>query len=96
MPPFLFRIERHARLIMGGLACLTLVGLLLFKTGLIQLQPSFDAYDWYTVSTVRQGVAVTRKADNEASCREKSRLPAVLCVQGKSLNTELFAQSRMH
>ena len=96
MPPLLFRIERHARLVMGGIALLTVVGLLLFKTGLIQSQPSFNAYDWYTVSTVRQGVAVTHKADNEASCRAKSRLASVTCVQGRALNTELFAQSRMH
>jgi hypothetical protein len=96
MPPLLFRIERHARLAMGGLALLTLAGLLLFKTGLVQFQPSFAAYDWYTVGTVGQGMEVTHKADSEASCRAQSRLRNVTCVQGRSLNAQLFTTSPMH
>lgn len=96
MPPLLLRIERKARLVMGGLAVLTLVILLLFQAELIQSEPSFDAYGWYTVSTVNSGMKVTHRVDNEADCRAKSRLPAVTCLQGKSLNTELFASSRMH
>jgi len=96
MPQRLSRLERPARLIMGGLAVLTLLALLLFKTELIQFQPSFDAYGWYTVSTVNSGVTGTRRADREDACRANSHLPAVSCLQGKSLNTELFVQSRMH
>ncbi|MDB5759010.1 MAG: hypothetical protein JWM30_2299 [Burkholderia sp.] len=96
MPTRLFRIERSARLFMGGLALLTLLFLLLLKTQLIQTQPSFDAYGWYAVSKVNAGMTVTHKADNEAACRAQSRLGAVTCLQGKSLNTEFFAQSRMH
>ena len=96
MPPLLFRLERNARLILGGLAILTLAVLGLFKADLIQVQPTFDAYGWYTVSSVNNGIAVTHRADSEAACRAKSRLPAVTCLQGKSLNTELFTQSRMH
>jgi hypothetical protein len=92
----LFRLERRARLLMGALALLALAILLLFKTQLIQFQPSFDAYGWYTVSTVNPGVMVTHRADDEAACRAGSRLPAVTCLQGKSLNAELFAPSRMH
>ena len=91
-----FRLERRARLLMGALAFLALAILLLFKTQLIQFQPSFDAYGWYTVSTVNPGVMVTHRVDDEAACRAGSRLPAVTCLQGKSLNTELFTQSRMH
>jgi hypothetical protein len=96
MSPLLFRIERKARFAMGALAGLVLVLLLLFKAELIQLQPSFDAYGWYTVSTVNPGMKVTDRVDSEADCRAKSRLPAVTCLQGKSLNTELFASARMH
>ena len=96
MPPLLFRIERQARFAMGAIAGLVLVLLLLFKAELIQLQPSFDAYGWYTVSTVNTGMKVTHRVDNEADCRAKSRLPTVTCLQGKSLNTELFASSGMH
>lgn len=96
MRPYLFRIERNARLVMGGLAFLTLVVLLLFKTQLIQFQPSFDAYGWYAVSTVNPGIAVTRRADSEAACRAKARFPAINCLQGKSLNAEFIARSRMH
>lgn len=96
MSPRLFRIERKARLFMGGLALLTIVFLLLFKTQLIQSQPSFDTYGWYGVSKFNAGMTVTYRADNEAACRAQSRLGAVTCVQGKSLNPEFFAQSRMH
>jgi hypothetical protein len=96
MSPRLFRIERSARLFMGGLALLTLLFLLLFKTQLIQSQPSFDTYGWYAVSKVNAGMTVTHKADNEAACRAQSHLGSVTCLQGKSLNTEFFAKSRMH
>jgi hypothetical protein len=96
MLPRLFRIERKARLLMGGLALLTIVFLLLFKTQLIQSQPSFDTYGWYAVSKVNAGMTVTHKADSEAACRARSPLGAVTCLQGKSLNTEFFAHSRMH
>jgi len=95
MPPLFVRIERHARLIMGVLAVLTLVVLLLFKAQLIQLQPSFDAYAWYTVSAADHGIAYTLKADNEAVCRARSLLTAATCLQGKSLNTDLVAHSRL-
>ena len=95
MLPRLFRIERKARLIMGGFALLTILSLLLFKTQLIQSQPSFDAYGWYTVSKVNAGMTVTHRADNESACRAESLLGAVTCLQGKSLNTEFFTQSRM-
>jgi hypothetical protein len=96
MPPLLFRIERKARLLLGALAFLTLVALLLFRTQLIQFQPSFDAYGWYTVHTVNSAITITDRADDEASCRAKSRLPDISCLQGKSLNQEFFALSRVH
>ena len=96
MSSLLFRIERNARLLMGGLAVLTLAVLFLFKTHLIQSQPSFDAYGWYTVSKVNTGVSITHRADSEAACRVQSRHAGVTCLQGRSLNTELFTQSRMH
>jgi hypothetical protein len=95
MPSLFVRVERNVRLIMGGLALLTLVVLLLFKAQLIQFQPSFDAYGWYTVSAADHGIAYTLKADNEASCRARSLLTAATCLQGKSLNTDLVAQSRL-
>ena len=96
MPTRLFRIERSARLFMGGLALLTLLVLLLFKTQLIQSQPSFDTYGWYAVSKVNAGMTVTHKAESEAACRAQSRLGAVTCLQGKSLNSAFSTQSRMH
>lgn len=96
MSPRLFRIERKARLFMGGFALLTILFLLLVKTQLIQTQPSFDTYSWYAVSNVNAGMTVTHKADNEAACRVQSRLGTVTCLQGRSLNTAFFAQSRIH
>lgn len=94
MSPLFFRIERNARLIMGGLALLTLVSLLLFKTRLIQFQPSFDAYGWYTVTTVDPGLTVTQETHNETTCRARSQVAGVTCLQGKSLNAEFFVATR--
>ena len=95
MSSLFVRIERNARPIMGGPAFLTLVLPLWFKAQLIQFQPSFDAYRWYTVSAADHGIAYTLKADNEAACRTRSLLMAATCLQGKSLNTGLIAQSRL-
>ena len=96
MSPSLFRIERHARLLMGGVACLTIVVLLLFNTQLIRSQPSFDAYGWYTVSKLNEEMSVAHHAENEASCRARSQRTGVTCLQGQSLNREFFAQARPH
>lgn len=96
MPSLFFRIERLARFLTGGLALLTVVFLMLFKAQFIQSQPTFDAYGWYTVTRVDPDRTVTRRADDEASCRVRSRLAGVSCIQGKSLNAERFAQSGMH
>nr|WP_314630038.1 hypothetical protein [uncultured Noviherbaspirillum sp.] len=96
MSPSLFRIERHARLLMGGAAFLTIVALLLFKTQLVQSQPSFDAFGWYTVSQLNEGMSVAHRAENEAACRARSQRTGVTCLQGQSLNKEFFAHLRAH
>jgi hypothetical protein len=95
MPNLLFRLERRARLLMGGLACLTLLVLVLLKTGLVQTQPTYDAYGWYTVNAVNPAMTIARRMDNESSCRESARAGAISCMQGKSLNTELVASSML-
>ena len=91
MPNLFSRLERRVRYIMGGVACLTLLALVLFETKLIETQPSYDAYGWYTVNAVNPAMTVTRRMDNESACRESARLEAISCMQGKSLNTELVA-----
>lgn len=89
MISLLFRIEPHARFLMGAFAFLTLFVFLLFKTHLIQTTPSFDAYGWYAVNTVNSGIAVTHRANNESTCLEQARLQGLSCVQGRSLNAQL-------
>ncbi|MET0962308.1 MAG: hypothetical protein ABWY05_05745 [Noviherbaspirillum sp.] len=93
MSTLLFRIERRARHLLGAIAFATLVVLMLFQAGLIQSQPAYDAYGWYTVDTVNAGLTVTRRADNEAACRAQERLHPVSCMQGRTLNASLVASS---
>ena len=40
MTNLFFRLERRARFLMGGVACLTLLALVLFNSQLIESQPS--------------------------------------------------------
>lgn len=96
MSSLIFRIERHVRLLMGSVAFLTIVVLLLFKSQLIQSQPSFDAYGWYTVSKLNEEMSVAHPAVDEATCRARSHRTGVTCLQGQSLNREFFAQARAH
>lgn len=94
MPNFLFRLERRARFLMGGVACLTLLALVLFNSHLIESQPAYDAYGWYTVNPMRQGMLIARRMDSESACRESAVAQAVNCMQGKSLNAQLMASSK--
>jgi hypothetical protein len=96
MSTLLSRIERRARLLMAALTFLTLVILMLFKMHLIQFQPSFDAYGWYTVDAVNTGLTVTRRVPSETVCRAQARLHQVSCLQGKSLNAQLLASNDVH
>jgi hypothetical protein len=96
MPTLLLRIERRARFLMGALAFLTVLVLLLLKTQLIQLQPSFDAYGWYAVDTDNPAVILTRRADSESACRARASTQRISCQQGKSLNLQLLASRDVH
>ena len=96
MPTLLFRIERRARLLMGAFAFATLVLLMLVQTDLIQLQPTYDAYGWYTANAVNTGLTVTRRVDSEAACRAQARLHALSCLQGRSLNSQLVADNKLY
>lgn len=96
MTNLLFRLERRARFLMGGVACLTLLALVLFNSHLIESQPSYDAYGWYTVNPMRQGMMIARRMDSESACRESAVAHAISCMQGKALNAELVASSKTH
>lgn len=95
MTNLFFRLERRARFLMGGVACLTLLALILFKTHLIDFQPSYDAYGWYTVNPMNQGMMIARRMESESDCRASALAQAIDCLQGKSLNAKLIsAQAR--
>jgi hypothetical protein len=96
MPALFYRIERRARFLMGGVAFLTFLIFVLFKTHMVETQPSFDAYGWYTVNTLNSSVAVTRRAESEAACVELARTYSISCLQGKFLNAGLVESSNMH
>jgi hypothetical protein len=96
MTNLLFRLERRARFLMGGVACLTLLALVLFNSHLIESQPSYDAYGWYTVNPMRQGLLLARRMDSESACRESAVALAISCMQGKSLNAELATAAKTH
>jgi len=96
MPALFYRLERRARFLMAGVAFLTFLILVLFKTHMIETQPSFDAYGWYTVNTVNSSVTVTRRAESEATCMELAHAHPISCVQGKFLNADLVARSSLH
>ena len=81
---------------MGGVAFLTFLILVLFKTHMIETQPSFDAYGWYTVSVVNSSVAVTRRAESEEACIELARTHSISCLQGKFLNADFVERSNLH
>jgi hypothetical protein len=81
---------------MGGVACLTLLALVLFNSQLIESQPSYDAYGWYTVNPMRQGMLIARRTDSESACRESAVAQAINCMQGKSLNAALVGSSNAH
>lgn len=91
MTNLFFRLERRARFLMGGVACLTLLALVLFNSQLIESQPSYDAYGWYTVNPLNQGVLIARRMDSESACRSSAVANAINCMQGKSLNAALVA-----
>ena len=96
MTNLLVRLERRARFLMGGVACLTLLALVLFNSHLIESQPSYDAYGWYTVNPMRQGLLLARRMDSESACRESAVALAISCMQGKSLNAELATAAKTH
>jgi hypothetical protein len=96
MTNLLFRLERRARFLMGGVACLTLLALVLFNSHLIESQPSYDAYGWYTVNPMRQGMLIARRMDSESACRESAVAQAINYMQGKSLNAALVGSSKAH
>ena len=69
MPSLLFRLERRARLLTGGAACLTPLLLLLLNTKPLQLQPTCDAHG-YAVNAVNPAMTAVRRMDTESSCRK--------------------------
>jgi hypothetical protein len=96
MSTFFLRLERRARFAMGGVACLTVLALVLFNSHLIESQPSYDAYGWYTVNPMSQGMIIARRMDSESACRESALAKAISCMQGKSLNAQLMPMSKTH
>ena len=90
-----FHFGRNLRLALGSLGVVIVAALLLFNIQPGQFQSSLDLSDRNADSTLKPA-PVTRRADGEAACRDRSRIPGVTCRAGRALNTEFFEQSRMH
>ena len=91
-----FRFGRNKCLALGGLGIVTVSALLLFNIPPGQFQSPFDPSGRQADSTLKPSAPVTRRADNDPACRDRTRIPGVTCRSGRSLNPEFFEQSRMH
>lgn len=77
-------LERRARYLMSILAILSVIGVVLYKTGLVATEPSYDEQTWYSFSK-HAGFVVSTEHGDEAACRSAEKLPSIVCHSGKSL-----------
>ena len=88
----LHRLERGARIALGGVAISAAVIGLLFKSELLSTSPTYDRQSWYLV-TEHAGFIVTSRLDDEAACRKLEK-PASFCRSGSSLQEPLAGRRR--
>lgn len=79
--------ERRARYAMAVVAILSLLALVLYKTGLVATEPTYDDQAWYSFSK-HAGFVISTVHSNEAACRSEEKLPSIVCHSGKSLMTD--------
>jgi hypothetical protein len=82
----LLKWERRARYLMGIVAVLSIMAVILYKTGLVSTGPSYDDRAWYSFSR-HAGVVIFTEHGTEAACRSAEKLPEIVCHSGKSLLT---------
>ncbi len=80
-------LERRARYSMVVIAILSIIAAVLYKSGLVTTEPTYDEQAWYSFSKHAGFVISTRHGD-EAACRAEEQLPSTVCRSGKSLTTD--------
>ena len=77
-------LERRARYLMGIIAILSVIAVVLYKTGLVATEATYDEQAWYSFSK-HAGFVISTEHGDEAACRSAENLPSVVCHSGKSL-----------
>lgn len=84
MTPTLSKLERRARYAMGVVAILSVLAVVLYKTGLVTTEPTYNDHAWYSFSK-HAGFVISTEHNTEEACRSAERLPSIICHSGKSL-----------
>jgi hypothetical protein len=79
-------LERRARYLMIVVAILSVVAVMLYKTGLVATEPAYDHQAWYSFSK-HAGFVISTEHGDEAACRSAEKLPSIVCHSGRSLMT---------
>ena len=77
-------LQRSARYLMGVIAILSVIAVILYKTGLVATEPTYDEQTWDSLSN-NAGFVISTEHGDEAACRSAEKLPSIICHSGKSL-----------
>ena len=84
-------IERRARISMGILSVVLVLGLIAAQAGLITRQQSYKADAWYQTSSLGSAV-VLREFTEESACRKEADSPNG-CRSGQALQDQARAEA---
>jgi hypothetical protein len=77
-------LERRARHLMGLVAVMSVIAVMLYKSGLVTTEPIYDRQAWYSFSK-HAGFVISTEHNDEATCRSAEKLPSIVCHSGRSL-----------
>jgi len=80
-------LERRARYLMAVFAIFSVIAVVLYKTGLVATEPTYDDRAWYSFSK-HDGFVISTEHGDEAACRSAEKLPSIVCHSGKFLITD--------
>ena len=80
-------LERRARYLMAVVAILSVIAVMLYKTGLVATEPTYHHQAWYSFST-HAGFVISTEHNDETACRSAEKLPSIVCYSGRSLMTD--------
>lgn len=77
-------LERRARVFMIAVSILSIIAAVLYKTGLVTTEPTYEHHAWYSF-TKHAGIIISTQHGDEAACRSVEKLPTVICRSGRSM-----------